>query len=135
MTDKTHEREYKVGYGKPPKHTQFGQPGGNKPGLTSEAALALHEATERSARLYLQMVTDLEAKIEDMKKDGDSKDDFAAVNAIKSDVLRMMKDIMDRTIGQPTAKQDHTSSDGSMTPQAHGDAVLEAIKVKHKKTD
>ena len=130
MTSDTHERDYEVGYGKPPKHTRFGEPGGNKPGLTSEAAYALHEATEKTAKLYLEMISAVEGKIDELKNAEDDPDKYAAMLAIKGDILRLMKDVMDRTHGAPTAKTDHTSSDGSMSPQSHGDAVLEALKAQ-----
>lgn len=112
----THERDYEVGYGKPPVHTRFGQPGGNKPGLTSEAAYALHEATQKTAKLYLEMISAIEGKIESLKNAETDPDQYAAMLAIKSDVLRLMKDVMDRTEGSPRQSVDNTSSDGSLTP-------------------
>jgi hypothetical protein len=111
----THERDYEVGYGKPPKHTRFGEPGGNKPGLTSEAAYALHEATEKTAKLYLEMVSAVEGKINQLKTADESPDEYAALVAIKSDILKLMKDVMDRSIGSPKQSVDNTSSDGSVT--------------------
>jgi hypothetical protein len=39
------------------------------------------------------------------------------MEAITSDTLRLFKDSEDRAHGTPKAAIDHTSSDGSMTPQ------------------
>lgn len=110
-----------VGYKKPPKSRQFGQPNGNKPGLTSEAAFALHEANEKTANMYLEMISAVEGKIEAMKTAEDSPDEYAALVAIKGDILRLMKDIMDRSIGTPKSSVDLSSEDGSMSPKGLGD--------------
>ena len=119
-----------VGYKKPPKSRQFGQPNGNKPGLTSEAAFALHEANEKTAKMYLEMISAVEGKIEAMKTAEDSPDEYAALVAIKGDILRLMKDIMDRSIGTPKSSVDLSSEDGSMSPQASQDAFLAAMRAK-----
>ena len=105
-----------VGYKKPPKSKQFGQPNGNKPGLTSKAAYALHEANEKTAKMYLEMITAVEGKIASMRDAEDSPDEYAALVAIKGDILRLMKDIMDRSIGTPKSSVDLSSEDGSMSP-------------------
>ena len=119
-----------VGYKKPPKSRQFGQPNGNKPGLTSEAAFALHEANEKTAKMYLEMISAVEGKIEAMKTAEDSPDEYAALVAIKGDILRLMKDIMDRSIGTPKSSVDLSSEDGSMSPQASHEAFLAAMRAK-----
>lgn len=120
-----------VGYKKPPKHRQFGQPNGNRPGLTSEAAYALHEANEKTAKMYLEMITAVQGKIEAMKTAEDSPDEYAALVAIKGDILRLMKDIMDRHMGTPRQSMDLSSEDGSMSPaQATQDAFLAALRAK-----
>lgn len=120
--------DYEVGYKKPPVETRFGQPNGNKPGLTSEAAYALHEANEKSAKLYLEMVTAVEAKIEAMKKDDPDSASYAALVAVKGDVLRLLKDIMDRTIGTPKSSVDLSSEDGSMSAPTRIELVAVAPK-------
>jgi hypothetical protein len=125
MTD-SHEREYDVGYGKPPKHTRFGEPRGNKPGLTSEAAYALHEATEKTAKLYLEMISAIEGKIEDIKTDKEDPDKYAAMLAVKGDILRLMKDVMDRGHGTPKQSVDLSSEDGSMSPQKSATEMTDA---------
>ena len=130
MDEDTHERDYEVGYGKPPKHTRFGQPEGNRPGLTSEAAFALHEATEKTAKLYLDMISAVEGKIEQLRTADDNPDAYAAMLAIKGDILRLMKDVMDRGLGTPKQSIDQTSSDGTMTPPSR----VEIVPVTSKST-
>ena len=122
--------QYEVGYGKPPKDTQFGGPRGNRPGLTKDASAALMEANEKAAVLYRDMVKDLEAKIEKART-SDDPDEFAAISELRGDVLKLLKDIMDRTVGTPKQTVDQTSSDGSMSPKDTSDAVLDALKRKH----
>ena len=58
-------------------------------------------------------------------------DEYAALVAIKSDILRLMKDIMDRAIGAPKSSVDLSSEDGSMSPQSANEAFLAAMRAKH----
>lgn len=130
MADPSEEsKEYKVGYGNPPLDTRFGAPNGNKPGMTSETRKAVIEAGEKAARLYLEMVSDLEGKIADMKTREDDPDKFAALVAIKADVLKLLRDVQDRAFGAPTQPVDNTSSDGSLRP-----AVIKINAVKPEGT-
>lgn len=99
-----------VGYGKPPKHTQFGAgESGNPIGKTSAQRKAEMEAAEQAAIAQKAM---LDALVEHVKDDPTS-----ALAAIKADPLKLIKDAMDRGLGTAVQKVDNTSSDGSMTPK------------------
>ena len=114
MTEPSEEN--KVGYKSPPIDKRFGAPDGNKPGMTSAARKATIEAGEKAALLYLDMVNDLEGKIGAMRTDADAPEKFAALMAIKSDILRLLKDVQDRAFGTAVQQVDNTSSDGSQAP-------------------
>lgn len=108
--------EYEVGYGKPPKHTQFGAGNNANPqGKTSAHRKAEIRAAELAAKVQLDLIEALSNTLD--AAEGDEK----KLDAIRSDVLKLLKDAQDRGYGQPTAKQDHTSSDGSMSPKGLGD--------------
>lgn len=122
--------DYEVGYGKPPKHTQFGKPDGPPTGKTSEHRKAEIKAAELAAQSRLAAVQAFANLMNGCATD----DDRAAL--LSSDVLRLWKESEDRGFGSPQQHIDSTSSDGSMTPAANsGDAVLEALNRKHKEED
>jgi len=50
---------------------------------------------------------------------------------IRADVLRLIHTAIERVDGKPQQRVDSTSSDGSMSPRAHSDAVLDALRAKH----
>lgn len=109
----------------PFKPGQSGNPGGK----TSEHRQAEIRAAELAAKVQLDLVEALHNTL--TQADGDE----VKLAAIKSDVLKLLKDAQDRGYGAPTQPIDSTSSDGSMSPVAMQDAVLEAIRKKHAKGD
>jgi hypothetical protein len=118
------EEPYKVGYGKPPKHTQFGAgETGNASGKTSAQRKSEYANAEKATLLRGRM---LDAVIE-----ATSHGDKATLEFIEAGVLKLLKDVEDRAHGTPKQSVDNTSSDGSMTPRATSDAVIAALKAKH----
>lgn len=100
--------DYEVGYGKPPKHTQFGAGNNANPqGKTSAHRAAEIRAAELAAKVRLDLI---EALASSLDKAGN---DTAKVEAIRSDILKLLKDSEDRGFGAPTQPVDNTSSDGS----------------------
>lgn len=93
----------KVGYKKPPVEHQF-KPGqrANPGGKTSEEAKALRKAGEIAAKIQLRLLEALEAAVD--------AGDEAALDAIKSDPLKLIKDAMDRDFGTATANINHSGN-------------------------
>ena len=100
--------DYEVGKGKPPKHAQFQRgESGNPKGKTTEQRKAEVKAGELAAQIQAKMLQELV-----------NKDAAEMIEALSgSDLLRLIKDAMDREYGTATQKVDNTSSDGSMTPK------------------
>lgn len=93
----------------PNPDTQF-KPGqsGNPGGKTSSHRQLEVKAAELAARIQFDLVTALS----DVVKDGGT----IALEQIKGDVLKLIKDAQDRGYGAPVQVLDNTSSDGTMTP-------------------
>lgn len=89
------DKPYIVGRGKPPKHTQFGQPGGNPNGKTSIQKKAEMRASELASELTLDLMT----AIHDMVKDAGSNQE--RIDFIKSDTLRLIQEVQNRAHGTP----------------------------------
>jgi hypothetical protein len=94
--------------------TRFGQPGGNKPGVTSDqrkatirAAEAREKAAVKAAKIQDMM---LGAVVEELEK---ADDPAAVMMHIRADILRLVQDALDRGYGKAGASIDVTSSDGS----------------------
>jgi len=100
-----------VGYKKPPKNKQFGQPDGNPIGKTSKQRAMEIENAERATRIRKRMLEALEGVMNEHPEK-----EAIIGGLVKGDILRLMKEAEDRGLG--TAKQaiDHTSSDGSLGP-------------------
>lgn len=105
---------YEVGKGKPPRNRRFGQPEGNPNGKTSEQKRAEMKAGEIAAQIQLRMLEALSKTI--------LADDAAALRAIASDPLRLIKDAMDREYG--TAVQKVEAKGGFTVTIASDDANL-----------
>lgn len=105
---------YEVGKGKPPRNRRFGQPEGNPNGKTSEQKRAEMKAGEIAAQIQLRMLEALSRTI--------LADDAAALRAIASDPLRLIKDAMDREYG--TAVQKVEAKGGFTVTIASDDANL-----------
>lgn len=105
--------------------TQF-KPGqsGNPGGMSRETRAKIDAARDKAADVYLQLVTALSVKLTDSQAE-------EALEAIRGDNLKLLKDVMDRSIGSPKQQIDNTSSDGSMSPSRVSDEVLEVLKRKH----
>ena len=97
---------------------------GNPSGLSSETRIKLNEARDKSIEAYSILVAALVEKI----GDGDTD---AVIDAIRGDNLKLLKDIIDRSVGTPKSSVDLSSEDGSMSPAASSDAVLDALTRKH----
>ncbi|MGB0854665.1 MAG: hypothetical protein ACPGSI_15330 [Pikeienuella sp.] len=112
----------KVGYKKPPKHTQFGAgESGNPIGKTSEQRRLEIENAERATRLHNRMLAGLEAELEQAEDSGDKE----SVKMITANILKLIKDAQDRGLGSPEQLIDHRSRDQSMTPQAITRTVID----------
>lgn len=103
------DKPYKVGKGKPPKHTQFGQPNGNPTGKTSEQKRLEMLNAEAAMRIRARALKAVEAKLNEC--DTDSAIDML----VEAAMLKLLKDSEDRGLGAPV--QPHTSPDGSMSPK------------------
>lgn len=88
----------------PFKPGQSGNPGGK----TSEHRQLEVQAAELAARIQFDLVSALS----DVVKEGGPM----ALEQIKGDVLKLIKDAQDRGYGAPVQVLDSTSSDGTMTP-------------------
>lgn len=118
--------QYEVGYGKPPKHTQFGAGvSGNPIGKTDTHRKAEIAAAEKAALVSEILVN----AVYDAVKDADND---TQREQIRGDVLTLLRNVQDRGFGSPKQQIDQTSSDGSMSPQNTSDAVLDALKRKHR---
>jgi hypothetical protein len=80
---------------------------GNPGGKTSEQRRAEIRMAEAAAKVQADLVDALARVID--KASGDEQ----KLEHIRSDVLRLLADSMDRGFGKPTQKVDQTSSDGS----------------------
>lgn len=99
---------YEVGYGKPPVETRFGAGNRANPiGKTSEHRKAEIKAAELAAKVRLDLVEALAKTLNDAGKDTEK------LEAIRADVLRLLKDSEDRAFGTASQHVDQTSSDGS----------------------
>jgi len=110
----------------PPMETRWkkGQ-SGNPGGKTSDHRKAEIKAAELAAKVQLELLEALNNTLESAKNDEDK------LAAIRSDVLKLLKDAQDRGYGAPKSSVDLSSTDGSMSPKDHSDAVLDALKAKH----
>lgn len=93
----------------PSPATQF-KPGksGNPGGKTAEHVAAERKAAEMAAKMRVRILSSMQEKLE------------AGVDPLEllsGDIVRLFKDSEDRAHGTPKQALDHTSSDGSMTPQ------------------
>ena len=97
-----------VGYGKPPKHTQF-KPGqtGNPGGKTSEQKRLELENAERAIRIRSKGLVALETLLEGMSE--------AEITGILLDAqaLKLLKDSEDRGLGAPVQSMDVKMNLGS----------------------
>ena len=110
-----------VGYKKPPKNRQFGQPGGNPQGATSAQRQMEIENAERATRIRQRALKAVEAKLVEC-----STDDAIAL-LVEAAMLKLIKDTEDRGLGTPKASLDLSSEDGSMTPKP---SIIEFIAPK-----
>ena len=96
--------DYEVGYGKPPKRYQIGQPDGPAPGKSSAHRKAEIEAAELAAIVSRDLV---QAVHDTVKAAGDDAERIALV---RSDTLALLRDVQNRAHGTPkqTIEQDTT---------------------------
>lgn len=104
-----------------PNHPTKFKPGcsGNPGGKTSEHRQAEIRAAEKAALVQADLVDALYNTVQA------AGDDTQRLDAIRSDVLKLLKDSQDRGFGAPQVHVDNTSSDGSMTPKGLGDFYAE----------
>ena len=95
--------DYEVGKGKPPKHAQFQRgESGNPKGKTTEQRKAEVKAGELAAQIQAKMLQELV-----------NKDAAEMIEALSgSDLLRLIKDAMDREYGTATQKVEASGKDG-----------------------
>lgn len=103
--------DYEVGYGKPPKNKQFGQPDGPPTGKTSEQRKAEIEAAE----LASFVTRDLIKAVHDLVSSADT--DEARLEYLRTETLALLRDAQNRAHGTPKASVDVSSEDGTMTPR------------------
>lgn len=114
-------RQYNVD---PEKDTRFkAGSSGNPGGMDSEQAAK--RKANRDAAFALE-----ERLLAALKKDMDERES-SIVDHIRADVLKLIHTAIEREDGKAKARVDLTSEDGSMSPAASQDAVLEAIRRKH----
>ena len=91
-----------VGYGKPPKHTQF-KPGqtGNPGGKSSEQKRLELENAEAAMRIRSRFLRSLEAKLNEGDMD-------AVLEMMDAQALKLLKDSEDRGLGAPVQPVDTT---------------------------
>lgn len=112
--------DYEIGYGKPPKHMQFGQPGAPLPGVTSEMRKMQIENAEKATRIRQLLLDAVLAKAGGMAPEETAAMIDAAMNTL-------IKDSENRGLGMPTQQVDNTSSDGSQAPTK---IVVQGVSVK-----
>ena len=100
-----------VGYKKPPKHTQFGQPGGNPQGATSVQRKMEIENAERATRIRKRLLESLEC----VMLENPTKENIIS-EYLKTEVMKLIKESEDRGLGTPKNTVDISSTDGTMTP-------------------
>jgi hypothetical protein len=107
------KRDYEVGKGKPPKHTQF-KPGqvANPGGKTSEQRRMEIANAERATRIRARMLEALEG----MMNEHPEKESIIG-GLVKGDILRLMKEAEDRGLGTPVQSVNVESPNGTMTPK------------------
>jgi hypothetical protein len=109
-----------VGYKKPPKNRQFGQPDGNPQGATSAQRKLEIANAERATRIRARMLEALEGVMnEHPEKEGIISD------LVRPDILRLIKEAEDRGLGTPKQSLDVSNPDGSLAPQQ---IILRAAK-------
>jgi hypothetical protein len=101
-----------VGYKKPPKNRQFGQPDGNPQGATSAQRKLEIANAERATRIRARFLEALEG----LMNEHPEKEKLIE-ERLTTEVLRLIKESEDRGLGTPQNKVDLSSSDGSMTPK------------------
>lgn len=98
--------DYEVGYGKPPEHGKW-KPGvsGNPGGLTKEQIEQRRRNRDRAMAIEEKLLTAVEKDLDEREQ--------AALEHVRSDVLRLIHTAIERNDGKPTQQVDQTSSDGS----------------------
>lgn len=112
-----------VGYGKPPEHSQW-KPGqsGNPGGKSSAHRKAEIRAAELAAKVQLDLIEALSNTLDA------AEGDAVKLEAIKSDVLKLLKDAQDRGFGTPKSSLDLSSDDGTMSPPTRVELVAVPAK-------
>ena len=114
-----------VGYKKPPKHTQFGQPNGNPQGATSEQRKLEIANAERATKIRARMLEALEGVMNEHPEKEKIVEEL-----LKGDTLRLIKEAEDRGLGTPVQSINHESPNGTMTPRDVSPEVAAAIAAK-----
>lgn len=107
-----------VGYKKPPKNRQFGQPEGNPQGVTSEQRKMEISNAEMATKIRTRMLDALHAYM-----DEHPEKERIVSDLIKGDMLRLIKESEDRGLGTAVQSINHESPDGTMSPSR---VVIEA---------
>jgi hypothetical protein len=106
-------------------HLSPWQPGqsGNPGGFTAEQVEKRKANRDRAFALEEKMLAALERDM--------TQNEAAILDHIRADVLRLIHTAIERVDGKPQQRVDATSSDGTMSPRGHSDAVLDALRAKH----
>ena len=112
-------KTYKVGKGKPPVHTRFGQPGANPGGKTKEQKRLEMANAQAAMRIRARALAAVEAKLTECSTED------AIEMLVEAAMLKLLKDSEDRGLGAPV--QAHTSPDGSMSPKGVPEDVAAAL--------
>ena len=111
-----------VGYKKPPKHKQFGQPDGNPQGATSEQRKMEIANAERATRIRGRFLEALEGLMNEHPEK-----EVIIEERLTTEVLRLIKEAEDRGLGTSKQSVDLSSTDGSMTPKGVSDEIITAL--------
>ena len=115
--------EYEVGFCKPPKNRQFGQPDGNPVGKTAEQKSLEMQNAEAAMRIRAMALRAVEDKLSECNTEE------AIEMLVEASMLKLLKDSEDRGLGAPV--QAITNPDGSLSKPTR----IELVAVKPERAD
>lgn len=117
-----------VGFKKPPKHSQFGQPDGNPMGKTSKQKDREIKNAEKAVALRGRYLDALERQMNAAQVIGDDEAMNMAISQMDQVTLKLIKDAEDRGLGAPV--QPIISPDESMSPKDIDGTLVDALVKK-----
>jgi len=100
-----------VGYKKPPKSKQFGQPDGNPTGKTKKQKSMEMENAEKAVALRGKYLAALERQLDKAIEEGDDEGMNMAIAQIDQANLKLLKDAEDRGLGAPVQYHDVSTTE------------------------